>query len=251
MTLQLAERGFLAPGATLAELAAAANGEHLLVLESVSHAIAHAIRAGDALHACKRLVPEGQWHRWMAAEFAGGSTNALRYMRIAKYKEIVVAEGLTTIKAADQYIAVATRASREERLEASEARRGAARTMHKHGSSVAEIAATFGVSTNTIYFWLAPVSKRRARMAKDQARHRAAMKAAQQKARERAVRQKGGDIAKAYSQLRLLAQTLERTLADEGDSEARGALRTALSRLYGVEDEIVRAAGVTKERAAA
>lgn len=225
-------------------LAKRVNAEHGLAVDAATASVVHAIRAGEALIEARSRVVPGGWHKWMAENVAASEKVCKQYMRIARHKDAV--EGFDSITAAASFItATITGPAREARNQEGEARRAHARELRESGMSFKEIADLYGVAERTARWWLAPVAKRKEVNRRNARYYQEAMRALKAKRRESLVRSKGGDVAKAYSQVRLLAQTLAAAAASEGNAEAKVALGSALRKLYGVEEQICRAAGVT------
>lgn len=64
-------------------LAEVAVAEHEAFERDAHSAVAHAIRAGEALIAAKAKVRHGDWLPWLADHFPASETTAQRYMRLA------------------------------------------------------------------------------------------------------------------------------------------------------------------------
>lgn len=217
--------------ASLLKLAEKANAEHRLVEKTQRDSLTHAMRAGQALNEAKQQVGWGHWLDWLGEHFEAAAQTARLYMRLARSANEIVDAGVDTLNQAEAWL-------RQHAVEVVTRHEEAAQ-MREAGLSVSEIARHFDVSTTTVYHWLSPT----ARATKHRAAQRRRKEAAKlrQEERDRALRSVGGDVGKAYQQVRRLAQTLSEASAAESDREARRALETALVRLYAVEDEIVRA----------
>jgi hypothetical protein len=68
---------------TLDDLAAVARAEHDAFERDARSAIAHAIRAGEALTAAKAKVAHGEWLPWLEANFPATRRTASNYMALA------------------------------------------------------------------------------------------------------------------------------------------------------------------------
>jgi hypothetical protein len=68
---------------TLDELAAVAVTEHEAFERETASALAHAIRAGEALIAAKAQLNHGEWLPWIAESFPASERTARRYMTLA------------------------------------------------------------------------------------------------------------------------------------------------------------------------
>ena len=95
----------LDPSARLAELAAAITGAHRSVLGAGRQMIEHAIACGEALHEARALVPRGEWLAWMADNVAVSVWTAHRYMRLATYRDAVLASDVDAIEDAMRLLA--------------------------------------------------------------------------------------------------------------------------------------------------
>lgn len=67
----------------LARLAACANEAHDKVAGAIQQAVLHALEAGQALLAAKRLCPKGAWTAWLKDHFRASVRTAQGYMRLA------------------------------------------------------------------------------------------------------------------------------------------------------------------------
>jgi len=77
------------------DLAAIANREHEAAVGAAVAALDHAMAAGDALLEIRRQIPAGDWMAWVAENLVFERTTATNYMRLATYREHVVASGRT------------------------------------------------------------------------------------------------------------------------------------------------------------
>jgi hypothetical protein len=75
----------------LAALAEQANTEHRAFQTTMKAAIAHAIAAGEALIAAKRLLRHGEWLSWVNAHCDFTDRTARNYMRLAENRKYVSA----------------------------------------------------------------------------------------------------------------------------------------------------------------
>lgn len=224
---------------SLAELAAIANREDELALTALASALAHAIEAGRALNRAKEIVGWGNWVEWQERNFDGSSRRADTYRRLARHSDLIIAQNFKTVSAAEFHLRELTRGDREQEVEFRAERAQQMQRLRRIGMSLSQIAEIFGVNESTVSTYTSP--KARAAKRRRKRLDEAARKVARQRAREGMARAAGGLVAKAYSQTRLLAETLERAAESEDNLEARGALRSALSRLYSVEDAVVSA----------
>jgi hypothetical protein len=71
----------------LTRLADRIRDEHKAMRTAMCHAVAHAIRAGEALIQAKAAVPSGSWHRWLKEHCELSKRTALRYIQLAQHRE--------------------------------------------------------------------------------------------------------------------------------------------------------------------
>jgi hypothetical protein len=225
-----------APERSLDALVETVNREHRLAVQAGMSMVGHAMAAGDALLAAKRLMPHGQWGPWLVERFPDKHPKTLRfYMRLAKYRDQVEAANPPTIAAAHQLLAGEAVRPYEDAAKA-EARR----MRREDGATYVQISAMLGVSYESVREWCDPrraESRRRRRNAET----RAARRALHRSRREQAARSAGGAIAEAYASLRRTLQAVEAAGQQEGDREAKAALVLAQQRLYAAEDLISKA----------
>src|SRR5262245_10950627 len=67
----------------LAALARTVNAEHRAVEQALNESVRHAIEAGKALIAVKRIVGHGHFGDWLKNHFAGSHRTANHYMFLA------------------------------------------------------------------------------------------------------------------------------------------------------------------------
>lgn len=100
--------------ASLAELADRANAEHHAYEATQSAAVAHAIAAGEALHAAKARLKHGEWGAWVAENCEFSERTARRYMRIAAYRTRVA--DMDSVRAALESLAPKRKPTPEQRF---------------------------------------------------------------------------------------------------------------------------------------
>ena len=71
----------------LEDLARQARDAHAAAGQAVSDAVHHALTAGRALIAAKKLVPEGEWVRWVSRNCNFTVRHAQRYMKLVSAYE--------------------------------------------------------------------------------------------------------------------------------------------------------------------
>lgn len=78
---------------SLEQLAETANREFGLATSALEASVAHAILAGEALIAAKRVVPYGEWMAWLDANWQYTAVWAGSLMRLAAYADAVRSDG--------------------------------------------------------------------------------------------------------------------------------------------------------------
>lgn len=223
---------------SLSTLAAKAKQEHGLVLQAEASALLHAIAAGDVLREIKAQVPRGRWEVWLFDNLPDIALNTIsHYMRLSKHKALIEEQQPRTVTDALRVVAGAPDTRHDEDLI------DQARRMYQAGGvTMQDVAERLGngVTKAQVWNWCNPqkVEKRNARA---RARSMAGRRELTRRARESAVKKKGGDIAEAYALVRKALQALERAQEAEQKPEVRAAVRSAMDRLYKAEDEIGKA----------
>lgn len=228
---------------SLDELAEVINREHRHVARVVAAGVEHAICAGEALIEAREQVPAGQWYQWIADNTEIVPVTARMYVRIARYRNIVLPAQPRSI--ADAYRLV--RGQGQIASSVKEELRAEAKRLATEGVPYRQIAAQIGVSDSTVGTWCNP-SRRRDKRQRERDKKRAtraAFRALRRERRDKAVRDRGGSVASAYSLIRKTLQEVERAKNDETNKEARRSLSTAMTHLYGAEDMVVKAVGIT------
>lgn len=224
---------------TLEELAGRANSEHALVEASLSSALVHAMEVGRVLIVIRHRVGHGNWREWREANLGFKQAWASVYMRLAYYQDEIVASGATQIEDARKVITglppIISMAPPEYEGRDVEARRLAA-----VGHPPVEIAEMMGIALSTVHCYIDDSYRRRQREYGRRAsrRRRAEAKALkEQQAREdrdRIARERGGNLGKAYDQVRKLMPTIDAAVSEGLPVEVRALL-------VRVEDEIFKA----------
>lgn len=242
---------------SLERLAEEANSEHLRCEEDLDRldalagsAVIHALNAGRALLAAQSRMPVGEWVRWAEANVPMHAPTRTRYMRIAEFGDEVRTWLTTTegsrgvVNAIDFLNSLELRRATGRHADAAVV--AEVRRLKKGGIPVSEIAKCVGLSVTSVRCHLDPAFKRRhLQRNKDNTRRRTAAAKAlaeQQRVEERnaLARNTGGDIAKAYSEVRRLAATIDKALAAAEPSE-RSDVRAALAAAHKAEDALVKA----------
>lgn len=105
---------------TTVELADQINQEHAAATTAATRAVHHAIRAGKLLIAAKEQIGHGGWAAWLSESFKGSERTAQVYMRLARHRKKLKAQGsaLLSIDAALQSLASVRKFSTPEEVEA-------------------------------------------------------------------------------------------------------------------------------------
>jgi hypothetical protein len=244
-----------AVGTKLARLAATANREHHLVIQSGQAMVAHAVAAGEALLEAKRIIDRGEWTRWLKESFEQSPTTANNYMRIARYKDFVLELGPESVAAALRLVQEA--GLPRPRDVYNEEVRELALEMRVKGTPQKDIAALLGTSEEQVTYLLNPGSYERHLVRNREARRRLA---AEREARrreiharavKRAARKAGAAMAELYATSERMQDLLAAAHAETEDREARAALSRAGHHYRLMRDEVVRALGVHDRKKAA
>jgi hypothetical protein len=78
---------------TLADLAVRIKAEHEAAASAMQRSVEHAINVGELLIQAKALLKHGQWLPWLEEHCAMPERTAQFYMRVARHRKIVEAEG--------------------------------------------------------------------------------------------------------------------------------------------------------------
>ena len=229
-------------GLSLEQLAQAANDQHQAVAGAASQLLKHAIWAGQALIEAKARVPLGEWEGWAAENIQFSPSAMAVYMRLATYRDEVLAGGYAGINAAMTALRGKPRADNGKVMRKPDWMRDEVQRLHEAGLTNKAISELVDVSEITIGRWLNPDVRARAAASakKRNERLRLARIALQQKERDRVVKQHGGAVAEAYALIRRAAQQLDRAQDEEINREIAGQIRSALGKVHAAEDEIVR-----------
>lgn len=232
---------------SLPELAALANSEHGLVVEHLSSALVHAIRAGEVLLQAREQVPTGQWMKWVRENVPDiAHVTASKYMRFATYRdELAGHEGLGVRAAAvllRELPAVnGTRPGGDD-----EARREEARRLYgKEGLTLQQVADELGVGQSTVSRYVNPERTKRkqerntARAQRERDQARRAAETEERKRRADLARKSKSGYADAYRQTRDSVVALERAYATTLDPFRKEQLRMAVSSARKAEAMVV------------
>lgn len=223
---------------SLDELAATVNREHRLCLEDIESALSHAIRAGEALMEAKRFVPHGEWSRWVADNVRGDREKAWRYMRLAKYQDLIppgLGQGDAIV-----YLRSVVPSGRSSTA-STPVYEEALRLCKQGDMSHEEIGRLLGVHRSTVSHWVAGTRGGNRADKMRLARAKRARRALRQVERDKAMRRIGGKADEAYSLVRRAAQEVDRAMGQAANREQRQRFGAALMKLLEAEDEIGRA----------
>lgn len=236
----------------LVDLAAVINEEHALTYYAVMDALEHAILCGEALIEAKKQVPDGQWTKWIEGNLEMGSGAVSRYVRIATYREHLLAanDRPRSLNAAITYLKaieaprLVSGSGRKPTFDVDEARR-----LRELGVTYREIGKMLGVSDQAVQQQLKPDQRRRKmrQNAADKSRRRAEARVADQERVDQEVANIGGDIAGAYILLRRCEVVFEKVIA-EVDMERGQALQPALQAVRRAMDVVTNIFGVKRRK---
>lgn len=221
---------------SLPELAAIIRRENDLAGEALCDAIQHVINAGCALLQARQLQPKGEWMPWIEENSGLSFGRAAAYMRIAEHRDVVLAEGVTSMSQAEHLL---RQRGLQRRSKVDQSKLNQAIELEKRGLNLRETADLLGVTEVTVWRWRNPQAAKALRQ-KERQRAKARQIAERGRQNEAAVRRVGGGISEGYALLRKALLALDRAESEES-GEVREALQKATVALYRAEDAIVRA----------
>ena len=235
---------------SLDELAASANAEHRLVLQSVEEAssvltvgLVHGIRCGEILVAIRQHLTGG-WKAWADANLEVSYGVAARYIRWFTYRDVIMdaATPLST-ETVNDYLTRHSLPAVKGTRSLSSAQDAEIQRLHLKGLGPQEIAGLDGCTREAVRQRLDPQVRAKAqeRSRRYARRQQEAKKALAEKEKANAIRKAGGNISNAYSFVRKAAAELDAALGDATSPEVRTALRAALAGVHKAEDEIGKA----------
>lgn len=233
-------------GTTLVDLAAQANAEHRACMAAAGSALAHAIRAGEALSAAKEIVDRGNWEGWVGDHVEISPNQVRAYMRLARYQHHLPAHE-TRITHAVKYLRGLPSMDGTGQTYPPELCEEALR-LCEAGMSNRQAALMLGINKTTVDRWVRRATGRAGKSNAGQTRQRLARERAQRLAwrkeqRRKAARRTGGSAGAAYAMLRRTAEILDRAIGETEDRDLKGALSRALSDIHKADDAIVEAMG--------
>jgi len=232
-------------GRNLEDLAQIANCEHELVLSTGTAMIGHAILAGEALLAAKKLVPRGEWEQWLVDNVADRSLSTPRtYMRLAVHKEKIIEAQPTSMKGARRVLwgAHSSHAVTDEEVKEM-------KLLRRRGLSYAAIGDALGANESSVYRHVNPKYGKR-RLARAKRKTMAMRRAYNREKRDAIVKKAGGAAAEAYAMIRRTLKILEVANTESESPEARRAIQDAMNRLYNAEDAMLKAVTVSPQEPA-
>lgn len=209
------------------------NEQHRIIAGRKGEALEHAVRCGELLLEAQQRVPRGHWTVWLEENVEMHKTTAFAYMRLARNKEAVQAGNFNGI---DPALAALSDGKTLTDTEKDEMRR-----LYKNGNSglsLDELATTFGVRKSTVWYWVSAKQRDRVKRLQRHQRDRD-RKAAETAIRRQIITRKGGEIARAYSEIRRAQQKIDaEARAQDMDPMRRVRLLEALDALYAAEDKL-------------
>jgi predicted transcriptional regulator len=192
---------------TLREIAGEVARLHAAGCVSMSATLQYWLDAGTLLIEARKQVKPGKWTEWLIENLEVPPGTAKFYVRMATYRELLEAEGITSIEQARNYIRGLPAIDRVSRRVATPELTAEARRLRDADLSFGQIGDLLGVSATTVQKWLDPDLVRRQQEATKRwkQRKKEEVEALQRQRRDAAVRKAGGAIAESYSLLRRTA----------------------------------------------
>jgi len=246
---------------SLEELAARAETAHEacersvgLARTQVEDALAHAVSVGEILLAAHAKMPAGEWKSWVKNNLPFSISVSYVYSRLATFRSEVESWAATSdspsIIGAFRHLTSAGMArpkgGRLPRHEIDPLFVPQVQALRSQGLSYKEIGKQLGAADATVHRAIDPEyrARRQANQHAYRRRAEAASKAlAEKEERDRRTalaRNVGGDLSRAYSEVRRLAATIDKALA-AADPDQRPAVRDALAYTHKAEDALVAA----------
>lgn len=224
---------------TLEQLAERANDQFRRLNEELDEAVSHlssgvlyGIEVGKALLEVRKRHTKSTYRQWVVDNFDGSVTTATQYQKWATWEAHILASGerlnVVTIRRFLRGFPALPRANA-----VTDEDRENLRQMRAEGKTWAEISEEVGVSPNTLRNRMNPEAAQR-RMARWKAAQKALAEKDRQMQRDQLAKERGGNLGKAYDQVRKLMPTLDAAIPEGLPLEAR-ALAVRL------EDEIFKA----------
>jgi transposase len=241
-----------APERSLDELAATANREHIAAQNAAVSAVQHAIAAGQVLLEARNRCPARGWEDWVCRNLEMSPGTAGVYIRLAYFKEVVLASDVTGITEAKKLLTglPSTALSPGAPRSLNDTERARAKQLLGDGMSPGAVGDILGVSRNTIRRLQDPdrTKRERERLAAFKKRRAAEQRALRNQLKEqtisRAVRKAGAATQEAWSMAERFQDVIAQAQRETEDREARAALSRAGEHHRKMRDEIVKALGV-------
>lgn len=218
-------------------LATTIREEQALAKEAGVSMIEHAIRAGEALIKAKRLVPRGEWEKWILEQFPDQNFVSTRgYMRLARNQTEV-----RQLQPANMNQAFLLLRDRKNEAYDPDLKEEVERLWATGDfPSMRQLAIHMDVNYARVWRWLNP-EKAEAKRQLQRERSKAGRRALRRQEREASVFRHGGPLAQAYTLIRKALQDLQRANEVEKDRDVRREIASAMQSIYNAEDRIVKA----------
>lgn len=221
---------------TLDNLAATINREHAQAQEAVADAVRHAIVAGEALLRVREQVPPVDWAQWAAANIALNDWTVKTYMRMARYKELVLkTPEISTLSQARALLVglppAVPRMTRDDGLGYSTEVKEQAVDLRSEGLPFEVVAETLGLPVHTVRVWTQPGYQKARRESEDRRRKRRRQEAKALAERERmetikkALVKEGQAFNEVWTMLLRMDDLLGQARGETEDREKREAIR--------------------------
>ena len=231
---------------SLSDLAAKANEENRLAIESARVFVAHAIRCGTLLTDAWTRIPAGEWKRWRDDNLDFSTATANFYMRAAMHADHLALSGADTYAEVREALAGLPRLPRKAtpivRWNADVV--AEVRRRRSAGESWRAIGEAIGHNAKTVQAMVDPGFAQRARKSQREAQARArrrlrlARQAEERANRDALAKGRSDGLAIAYGDVRHALKALDAAVLSPDD---RAHAHVAIQHLHRAEDEIVRA----------
>lgn len=225
------------PDRSLEELADRANQEHAACTSSMAAGLRHAIGCGELLNEALSRVPTGSKGAWLVENFQGSPATACVYRRLATHRSELESRGVTGYK---EGLRVLRSVIGDGRTKIAATDVPEIRALLSGGHTLADVATAFGVAPSTILRHGSSKALAKARAAENRVnRRRTIDRLAIRRDRDRRAAVKaGGDVARLYSQVRVLAEGIDSARIAAAEAPVKSALGVAYDNLVRVEDAI-------------
>ena len=243
MTLRAEVSDITDPESSISDLLDEFNREHGLCLQAKKEAVIRAMKCGDILLQIRPLVPKGTWVRWCHENLPIGHFQATVYMRLAIHRELVEQSGLKEIKRAAKMITREGECTLHDFVTVADPMAEVeVKRLRDQGLSMTAITLETGLGWYKVRKILMPEWYEDAKRKDAVKRKRYHSREAKRNEAFLKIKQRGGSLSKAYSQVRKTLDFLQAERdSDLLSSEVKAAIATAMHRLYEAEDAIVKA----------